>query len=66
MSWLDPYKDKKSQDFIRLLAQIIFAAFTFILGSILLAYGFSSSNNVAITMGSSFIGAAIGTWVGSQ
>ena len=66
MAWLDPYKDKKSQDFIRLLAQIFFSGLTFLLGSILLAYGFRSSNNVAITMGSGFVGAAIGTFVGSQ
>lgn len=66
MAWLDPYKDKNAREFVKLLAQIIFAGFTFILGAVLLLYGFSTDNNVAITMGSSFIGAAIGTWVGSQ
>lgn len=66
MAWLDPYKDKKSQEFIRLLAQIVFSFFTFLLGAILLAYGIGFSNNLAITMGSGFVGTAIGTWVGSQ
>jgi hypothetical protein len=65
-SWLEPYKDKNSREFIKLLAQILFGGFALLLGASLMFYGFQNNNNTAITMGSGFAGTAIGTWVGSQ
>jgi Na+/H+ antiporter NhaD/arsenite permease-like protein len=60
---LDPFKDKKSQEVLRLFAQIVFSFLVFFLGVGLLIYGLHTENELAISLGAGFVGTGVGTWV---